>query len=431
MMLVGETAFTATALANGKALVVYDGFVDPAAPPRPRAEAWDPATDAWTPAPGPTKPRSYFALVGLKDGRALVAGGLNEGGPEGQSYSSACIIDLRPGHPACEPTGLMTIARTAPSAAALSEGRVLVAGGYFNTGWTAAVGLDAGLASVTLAAYRHSPATREDDTGPVLGDVVESPHGIALATAEIFDPASGTWTATGPMHYARVRAPMTLLSDGRLLVVGSFGDDAVGVHPDAYVTAEIWDPRTGRWTLTGRLPAIDHAAIRANGVTLPDDEGAPGAMGTLVALPDGGAALVDNDRWWKHRADVVRTFRYDPATNSWRQVGQACASAGDPARGAWKSTSGCWSSDATVPVAGGKVVGLGGGPYGGESASSSDHRGARLVDPATGKVTELPAMPAARTIDQVIALADGSVLVIGGIDSEGEYARTALRLVPG
>ena len=69
----------------------------------------------------------------------------------------------------------------------------------------------------------------------------------ALASAEIFDPKTGTFTTTGSLPTAAVFHTATLLSDGRGLVAGGTTDMGV----TAFVSAQIYDPKTGIFTATG------------------------------------------------------------------------------------------------------------------------------------------------------------------------------------
>ena len=69
-----------------------------------------------------------------------------------------------------------------------------------------------------------------------------------MATAELFDPATGSWSSTGPMQYARFGASAVTLSDGRVLVFGSGGGDGAASPSmrGAFDNAEIYDPATGQ-----------------------------------------------------------------------------------------------------------------------------------------------------------------------------------------
>jgi N-acetylneuraminic acid mutarotase len=389
------------ALASGGALLIRFNEDE-----RMVTERWDPATISWQAAQALERPRTQFAAVALLDARVLVAGGYNEAQ---QSYSSAYLYDEASG--AWTKTGLMVAARTSPSAALLPDGRVLVAGGYFYQ----QPDFGSGPSGVTLAA--HVPSAGPRPTPLPLNDVDVPPHGYAMASAELFDPATGTWSETGPMTFARTGAAAVTLADGRVLVVGSSPDEVERVDGRVYDTAEIYDPRTGRFTMAGTLPDIDRAAIEGDGVILPDGDPAPATVGELAALEDGGALLVAHSGWWKHQGDVVRTFRFDAATLSWTQVGPAYATVEDHDAGRTYKTPGISRVGAFVAGLGdGRVLAAGGNgkfAYASDATTSSE-----LFDHTTGTWSPAPDLPEPRLYGLAVTLADGSALIVGGSREE-------------
>jgi hypothetical protein len=119
--------------------------------------------------------RSYAAAAVLKTGQVLVVGGYNSRS-SGSELSSAELYDVTSG--SWQPAGAMSVPRASATATTLSDGRVLVAGGF---------------------------------------------DGSALSTAEIYDPVSGTWNLTGSMATGRYYHSATALNSGLILVAGGFG----------------------------------------------------------------------------------------------------------------------------------------------------------------------------------------------------------------
>ena len=265
-------------------------------------------------------------------------------------------------------------------------------------------------------------------------DIAPSHQVPALATAEIFDPATGTWSPTGAMRFARAGATAVTLTDGRVLVVSPGGelwvatDTGASLDPRASGTTEIYDAATGRFTLAGDIPAFDRAAIAAAGVVLPDTSPWQVSTGTLVALPDGGALLVGRSDAWKHEGSVTRTLRFDAGTARWTQVGPAYACLTDFTANGSHCTPGVDLANAfAAALPDGRVLAAGGWTAtagGGTDAS----RQAQAFDATTSAWSPLPSMPDARASGRTAVLSDGSVLLVGGNDSSAGPV-TAVRFV--
>jgi hypothetical protein len=214
------------------------------------AEVYVAALDRFLPLPPMTAPRGEHTATPLADGRVLLAGG----------YTVTAEIFDPASDQFTRTAGSMSQSRTGHTATRLADGRVLLAGGFsgsvFGGGLTdtaeifdPATGSFTPTAPKTTPRYRHAAALLPD--GRVL--VTGGWNGRAtLATAELYDPVRGVWTPVAPMAGRRVGHTITRLPDSTLLVAG--GRFAA--------VAERFDPVTGRFLPTGLLaePRQSHTA---------------------------------------------------------------------------------------------------------------------------------------------------------------------------
>jgi len=241
---------TATLLSDGKVLVAGGVTADQV----PSAQLYDPASGTWTATGAMAASRSGHTATLLPDGKVLVAGGRQDGAPRGSPSSE--LYDPISG--TWTPTGNMITPtlRFGHTATLLPDGKVLVAGGtiggfdplasaelYDSQGgaWSAIQGMVAPRSS-------HSATLLPD--GRVLvaggrGSADASASGLhePLASAELFDPASGTWSATASMVAVRLGHTATLLPDGRVLVASGMGLGTGGSV--LLASAELYDPGSG------------------------------------------------------------------------------------------------------------------------------------------------------------------------------------------
>ena len=174
----------------------------------------------------------------------LVAGGSNGSG----TLASAELYDPATG--TWSATGALATGRYDHTATLLPDGRVLVAGGSSGTSRQRGA-LRSGHRHLErhrlprhrrALSHRHAAAQRQ---GARRGG--HDNGGTALASAELYDPATGTWSATGALATARQYHTATLLPNGKVLVAG--GDQRLGY----LASAELYDPATGTWSATGSL----------------------------------------------------------------------------------------------------------------------------------------------------------------------------------
>lgn len=396
-----------------------------------QSETWDRASGTWSAGPSLNAPRADFAAAQVAGGGVLVTGGVTAGvtsqwGDQNkhQSYSSTYVLDPRTEPAGLSRVGLLDRARTLPSSAMLLDGRVLVAGGYYLDGIESGAAPASG---IRLASYRGS-AGGSMPGARTFGDVAPPHIAPTWATAELYDPATGSWSGTGPLRYARVGAPAVTLVDGRVLVVGSarvwlsWNYTQAIVDDRAYATAEIYDPRTGRFSLTGDLPPVDWSPLARWGPYPVSSEGVR-SPGALVALADGGALLVGEvTEWWVpalgRSGTTVRTMRFDPG-GAWTLVDERVQASNpdDPTAPIEVLVDGHARGDSrAVQLRDGRVLIAGGRVATGDEATPTST--ADLYDPATNTWLELPPMPEPRAGGAAVLLDDGSVLVVGGDDGQ-------------
>jgi N-acetylneuraminic acid mutarotase len=89
-----------------------------------------------------------------------------------------------------------------------------------------------------------------------------------FASAELYTPSTGQWTSTGSMTQPRCYHSATLLPNGEVLIAG--GVDSLYNSPDTSTTAELYNPSTGTWQATGSLNTgrASQVALLENGQVL-------------------------------------------------------------------------------------------------------------------------------------------------------------------
>ena len=279
--------------------------------------------------------RVFHTATLLADGRVLIAGGISAYAEVADALSSAELYDPVAG--TFTETGRMTTPRCNHTATLLPNGKVLITGGAIRS----------------VNSFQ------------------------SFSSAEIYDPATGTFSAAGDMTMDRLWHTATLLKDGKVLLAGGFQQSAQGIH--FLSSAELYDPLTGTFTATREMssPWADTATLLADGrvlITRSDPDGIIGAQ---------------------YFTDI-----YDPATATFSPTGSTVYSHTGPS--------------ATF-LANGKVLIAGGDIGDGDGASF----GAELYYPETGAFSATGGLRVAREQHSATLLADGTVLLAGGHSLDG------------
>ncbi len=231
--------------------------------------------------------------------------------------------------------------------------------------------------SMTAARFTHTATLLPSGKVLVTGGH-SSPLSVAniVATSDLYDPSTATWTSAGTMGSVRWMHTATLLLNGKVLVAG--GDNA---------TADLYDPALGTWSRATSMSS----ARRSHGATL---------LPSGKVLVSGGFS----------GSGLSSAETYDPATGTWLNSGAMNATR-------------CYHTATLLP--GGKVLVAGGYSGSGSTILSS----ADLYDPASGAWTRTGSMTTTRQLHTATLLPNGRVLVAGGTgDLSGKPSRATAEI---
>lgn len=263
-----------------------------------------------------TVPRALHAATAMGDGRVLICGG-TANAQVGGVLASAEIYD-----PVAEtflPAASMSSARQGHTATLLPKGQVLITGGSQNVGFRSELasaeiydpqsGIFRATGSMNTPREGHTATLLRDGRVLIAGG---SPNGVNTTdSAEIYDPARGQFIATSPMTVPREAHTATLLRNGKVLIAGGGRGGMPGGYI-AYDTAEIFDPTLGTFSALAAHMVSDrvgHVAALLNDGRV------------LIAGGKSGKILMsgfEHSLFWLAPLDSAEV--YDPETSSFRAV---------------------------------------------------------------------------------------------------------------
>ncbi len=299
-------------------------------------------------------------------------------------------------------TGSMTTPRTGHTATLLPDGKVLIAGGGSATVelYDPSTGTFTPTAALTASKFIGSATLLPD--GRVL--LIEAFRMLTdpsdkmfhyTRNAELYDPSTGTVSATGNLIDGQAGYTATLLTNGNVLITGGSNTESTCCSKAA--NPELYDPSTQGFSLAG--PYADTGAR--------SEAGAAGLLYTRATLLPDGTVLIASES----AAEI-----FDPASNTFRLTASMTAEAyfGN----SFKPDT--ITGRAATLLLNGKVLLTGGSPGEGDfDTGYGTLNSTELYDFLRGRFTQTGDMTAARSSHAVTLLTDGTVLITGGFSNLG------------
>ncbi len=302
-MAAAHVAHQVAPVSGGRILIIGGGVADDPDSFTNKTELYNPASNSSTFTGGLNVSRGLFSATLLTDGRVLVVGGYN---PVQGYLASAELYDPVSG--AWSLTNPLFNHGVGHTATLLTDGRVLVAGGCMGDGPSGrsnrAELFDPPTNSWTetnvMSQPRCNPSAMRLTDGRVLAAGGEDGQNI-LSSAEVFDPIAGRWSNTGEMITARSQAVALRLADGRVMVTGGLSGEVDGAEPIS--GAEIYNPDLGKWVQAARMTYARYAH-------------------TADLLPGGLVLVVGGLEGTQMTPDQFLTSVevYDPVADAWQPI---------------------------------------------------------------------------------------------------------------